>query len=107
MASRKSRLPHEEFSTRGYREVATPYFLMRARKNSLRENRIGVIIGVSSVKSATRRNFWRRQVKSVLAEVLQKGFDFLIIIRRPAALSRKSIFRKALNEAASSLISNL
>jgi ribonuclease P protein component len=107
MVARKSRLPYEEFRARGYREMATPCFSVRARKNSLKENRFGVIAGVSSIKNAAHRNFWRRQTKFILLKVPQKGFDFLVILRRPTALSSKSVFRKTLSITVASLISSL
>jgi ribonuclease P protein component len=106
MVPQKSRIPFKELRFRGYREAATPYFLVRVRRNALKKNRLGVVIGVSSVKSAARRNFWRRQIKSVFLAIPQKNFDFVVVLRPRAAFPSKRIFQKKLNEAMTSLISN-
>jgi len=103
----KSRLPYEEFRVRGYREVATPYFSIKVKKNSTGENRFGVVVGVSSIKSAARRNFWRRRAKSVLVATPVKGFDVLVIFRSRVETLSLDVFRKMLSGAISSLISNL
>ena len=107
MVAPKSRLPYEEFRTHGYREVATPYFSVKARRNSLKQNRCGVIVSVSSAKKAVRRNFLRRQAKSTLLKIPQEGFDFFVVVRRRAALSPKNIFKKELHTAITSLIPRL
>jgi ribonuclease P protein component len=104
MIPRASRLPYEEFRARGYREMATPYFSVKVRKNSLRKNRFGIVIGVAAIKSAARRNFWRRQAKSVFLEMPQRGMDVLIILHSRVALPVKSIFRKSLGDAIISLL---
>jgi ribonuclease P protein component len=104
MLPQKHRLPYKEFRVRGYQEVATPYFLVKARRNPTKENRFGVVIGVSSVKSAARRNFWRRQSKSVFLAVPQEGLDLLVIFRPHTKLPSKNVFQKSLSEAIASLI---
>lgn len=104
MVPRENRLPHKELLGRGYQEVATPYFLIKVRHNSLIKNRFSVVIGVSAVKKAAQRNFLRRQAKSALLSIPQKGFDIFIILRSRATLSRKHIFQKALDRAITSLI---
>jgi ribonuclease P protein component len=107
MISRVSRLPYEEFRLRDYREIVTPYFSVKVRRNSLGKNRFGIVIGIAAVKSAARRNFWRRQAKSVFLEASQKGIDVLIILRPRAMLPVKSIFRKTLADAIASLTQRL
>jgi ribonuclease P protein component len=64
MLPAKNRLPRENFRVRGYRVVATPHFSLKTKDNLLSVNRIGVVIGTSVDKRATRRNFWERQVKA-------------------------------------------
>lgn len=107
MVPRELRLPYKEFRVRGYQEMATPYFSVKIRPNSLKKNRFGIIVGTSSVKSAARRNFLRRQAKSVFFTVPQKGFDLLVVLRPHATLPQKRVFRKALSDAITSLISHL
>ena len=69
MVPKESRLPYKEFREHGYREATTPFFSVKARKNVLGENRLGVVVRVSSVKSAARRNFLKRQVKTVFLSI--------------------------------------
>jgi ribonuclease P protein component len=107
MISRVSRLPYEEFRSRDYREIVTPYFSVKVRRNSLGKNRFGIVIGIAAVKSAARRNFWRRQAKSVFLEMSPKGIDVLIILRSHVALPVRNIFRKTLADAIESLTTNL
>ena len=91
----------------GKREtLTTPYFLLRVAGNRKKQNRIGVVVGVSVHKRAVRRNFWRREAKSVLAAVpaptstLPAGKDFLVIISpKVNTLTRKN-FRKILADTA-------
>jgi ribonuclease P protein component len=107
MLSKKSRLPYDEFHSRGYRTVITPIFSIKTKKNSLKRNRLGVVIGNSSVKSAAKRNFWRRQVKSVFLSVVGSGFDILIIFRPHPTFPKTTVFKKALSDTIVSLTSLL
>jgi ribonuclease P protein component len=107
MVSKTSRLPYKEFRERGYREITMPGLSVKVKKNSLGKNRLGVIVGVSSVKNATRRNLLRREAKSILLTVPQKEFDLLVILRSGAALLPKRTFQKKLSDAIVSLTSNL
>jgi ribonuclease P protein component len=107
MLSSKSRLPYDEFHLRGYRTVVTPIFSIKTKKNSLKRNRLGVVIGNSSVKSAAKRNFWRRQVKSVFSLVVGSGFDVLVIFRPHPTLPKAAVFKKILSDTIMSLISPL
>ena len=114
MLPRKSRLPYEEFRAFGYRKEETPYFSVRAKRNSFPESRFGVVIGTSAIKSAARRTFWRRQAKAVFSDALRSGmvatgkrFDILVVFRSRAALPKKDVFRKTLADAMASLTSHL
>lgn len=86
MIPRKNRLPREAFRARGYQTLTTPFFSVKTKDNSLGVNRIGVVIGKSVDKRATRRNFWERQAKigflrtSVVGTAAGKGRDFLVMV---------------------------
>ena len=104
-----SRLPYSEFRARGYRTFATPYFSLKARPNGLPKNRIGVIISVAAVKSAARRNFWKRQVKSLVASresLTARNFDLLIIFSKKGDSLTKAQFRQELEKALSAAVKN-
>ena len=62
-------------------------------------NRIGVIISSAVVKSAVRRNFWKRQVQSNFKLLPATGNDFLIIfsgnIKNATAKTFKETFFRA------------
>jgi ribonuclease P protein component len=109
MVSKGSRLPYEEFRARGYRGTATPYFLVKAKKNSLKKNRFGVIITASLIKSAARRNFWRRQAKSTFLslETPPDGFDVFVVLRSRLTLPQKNTFKEVLGKSIISAISHL
>jgi len=107
-----TRLPYREFRALGRPKVETPYFSVRAKKNLLGEDRFGVVISTHSLKSAARRNFWRRQAKSVFLSVSQKKqptkeqkFDILVVFRSHNAPMKKNVFRNALSDAIISIIS--
>lgn len=104
MLPKSSRLPASEFRASGYRTARTPYFLLKARPNLLRSHRIGVIIGVAAVKTAVRRNFWKRQAKSMIAQIPpQKNMDILIIFSKNIASLTKAQFKEEFMKAYSSL----
>ncbi len=107
MVPKGSRLPHDEFRARGYKNIATPYFSVKIKKNSLKINRIGIVIGAAAIKSAVRRNFLRRQVGVVLSEIPQKGIDFLVIMRPHQGRPAKKSIQESLRDATASLLANL
>jgi ribonuclease P protein component len=107
MLPRSSRLPSSEFLSRGYRTQKNPFFSLKAKPNGLPKNRIGVIISVAAVKSAARRNFWKRQVKSDMSRVTchkAQGFDFLVIFFKKGDSLTKAEFKKELLGALASLL---
>jgi ribonuclease P protein component len=107
MLPKEARLPRNEFHARGYRTATTPCFLVKAKKNTSLKNRLGVVIGVSSVKNATKRNFWRRQIRSIFLKIPPIGFDLLIIFSPKAKLPTRQVFQKTLHTAITSLIQPL
>jgi ribonuclease P protein component len=106
MLSRSTRLPSSEFLARGYRTQKTPYFSLKAKANNLSTRRIGVIISTAAVKSAVRRNFWKRQAKSILSDRSRQGIDVLLVFFRQADALTKSEFRKELLGAYSQISSS-
>jgi ribonuclease P protein component len=88
-------LPSVEFHARGYQNIRTPYFLLKVRRNGMLRNRIGVVISVAAVKSAVRRNFWRRQVKSLLAKATPSK-DIIVILSPRVNTLTKEQFKKEL-----------
>lgn len=79
MIQAKNRLPRALFRARGYRTVATPYFLIKTKENNQPQNRFGVIIGRSFDKKAVVRNYWERRVKSQLLKFPAQGKDIICI----------------------------
>src|SRR5581483_11721539 len=101
MLPQKNRLPYQEFSVRGYQSVKTPYFSLKFKKNNLPHARIGVVIGVGVEKNAAKRNFWKRQGKSLLKKQLPRGIDFLLIFSKKTKELKKDFFNKELSKALS------
>jgi ribonuclease P protein component len=108
MLPKESRLPSSEFLSRGYRTEKAPYFSLKAKPNGLLKDRIGVIISVAAVKSAARRNFWKRQIKSDMSQATcrkSQGFDFLVVFFKKGDSLTKAEFKKELLGALSNLSS--
>ena len=104
MIAKKSRLPRTEFRSEAYRTVKTPFFSLKTKKMSAGTPKIGVVVGKSVHKNATKRNFWKRQAKQALAHAAKSlESDFLMILFPKAAeLSRKQFqeeFKKAVRAA--------
>lgn len=91
-----SRLPYREFHSRGFRTITTPFFVLKIKKGDIKANRIGVIISVAVLKSAVRRNFWKRQAKVNFKSLPAAGNDLLVIfsknIKNCTAKEFKEIF---------------
>ena len=78
MIPKRARLPRASFRERGYRTIATPFFSLKVKDNGAGTNRIGVVVGKSVDKRATRRNFWERQAKAQLLTAPNLGKDFIL-----------------------------
>ena len=98
MLPKKNRLPREAFRARGYRAVATPFFSIKIKNNTLGGNRIGVIIGKSVDKRATRRNFLERQTKSLLLKMPDNREDVIVTIFPKANLLFKKQFAEEIKK---------
>ena len=93
MTTKIGRLPREEFHARDYRTVRAGLFLLKIKKNDIGKARVGVVVGVAVHKSAVKRNFFKRQVRSWLASAMKKGTDALVIVSPAAAKATKKQFR--------------
>jgi ribonuclease P protein component len=82
MLSQVSRLPSCDFRSRGYRTVATPFFVLKIKKGPTDKNRLGIVIGATAVKNASRRNFWKRKARMNFEKLPDVGNDFLIIFSK-------------------------
>jgi ribonuclease P protein component len=92
-------LPYPEFRARGYRTIRTPFFLLKTKPNSLGKNRIGIVVTVAAVKSAVKRNFWKRQVKALFSKMNLKNTDALIVFSSRVNSLTKTEFRKEFKKA--------
>ena len=99
MAITTRRLPSEQFRAKGYRTISSPFFLFKTKKNSENKARIGIVVGVSVHKSAVKRNFWKRQVFTILVSRITAGSDILIIVLPAANKITKKKFREELASA--------
>jgi ribonuclease P protein component len=99
MSQLPNRLSKKEFLSRSFRTTRTPYFSLKAKKNTVQKRRVGVIVGKAVHKSAVKRNFWRRQAKVVFADLIAPGNDFLIIFFPKINELTKQEFRAALTKA--------
>ena len=73
--------------------------MLKYKESKNTKTRIGVVVGKAVHKSATRRNFWKRQAKTKLSSLAPDRCD-LIIILSPAVntLTRRS-FQKEIAQA--------
>ncbi len=79
--------------------MPTPYFSLGMKRNKLERRRAGVVIGKAVNKSAVKRNFWRRQAKTVFAASAAPGNDFLMVAFSPINKLTKEQFHAALEKA--------
>ena len=93
---RSKRLPRAEFRAAGYRAERTPFFSLKMKTNKAGGPRIGVIVGKSVHKTAVRRNFWKRQARSVLQSLVSGERDVILIMQPQANAMTKKKFREAL-----------
>lgn len=104
MVPKITRLPADQFRAKGYKTAATPFFLLKVKKNERRGARIGVVVGVAVHKSAAERNFWKRQARETLARVASAGNDILIVVSPGAARLTKRRFQEEVSNAASKIM---
>ncbi|MDR3582018.1 MAG: ribonuclease P protein component [Candidatus Pacebacteria bacterium] len=103
MPPRLSRLPKQEFLSRGFRVVKTPYFSLKQKKNDIQKNRFGAIIGKAVHKSAVERNFLRRQAREGISKTISSGNDILVIFAPAANKLTKRRLHEELAKAAAQL----
>lgn len=99
MISKNSRLPKEEFKSRGYKTAPTPFFLLKSKKNGVGYPRIGVVVGKAIHKEAVKRNFWKRQTKTILLKNTSSDNDFLVIFVPNKTKLTKKKFQEDLEKA--------
>jgi ribonuclease P protein component len=104
MIPRLSRLPYREFHSRGYRTANAPFFVLKMKKNGGRINKIGIVISTAVIKSAARRNFWKRQVKTIFKLLPDAGADFLIIFSKKIKDCTVKEFKETFSRTAQNLI---
>jgi len=103
MIPKSARLPRAGFRERGYRTVTAPFFSLKVKNNDAGVNRIGVVVGKSVDKRATRRNFWERQAKAQLLKAPNLGKDFILTIYPKTNLLTKEQFIKEIKKIVSNL----
>ena len=102
MLPSKQRLSCADFLGRRYGVVRTPYFSLKTTPNNLTFHRLGVIISRASIKSAVRRNFWRRQTAAMIDFIPGKPKDVIVIfsgkIKNLTKASFQVEFKKAISQ---------
>jgi len=99
MAAKTARLSSDQFRAKGYKTIPTPFFLLKTKKNTVGNARIGVVVGMSVHKTAVKRNFWKRQVLAGLRNQTTTGNDILIIVSRGVNRLTKKQFQEELSKA--------
>ena len=98
MLPKESRLPSLEFNSNWKTVIKNNFFILKIKENGSNKNRLGIIISSSVLKSAVRRNFWRRRITEYFKLVENSGNDFLIIfsknIKNCSVKEFKTIFLK-------------
>jgi ribonuclease P protein component len=88
------RLPADQFRAHGYKTVSTPFFLLKIKKNSYKNTRVGIVVGVSVNKAAAKRNFWKRQARAEIALRVASGNDILMMVSPNVRRLTKKQFRE-------------
>jgi len=94
MAIEMVRLPSDQFRARGYKTIATPFFLLKIKKNSYKTTRVGIVVGVSVNKAAAKRNFWKRQARAEIVLRATTGSDILMVVSPNVRRLTKKQFRE-------------
>jgi ribonuclease P protein component len=81
MLSKKNRLPSLEFNSNWESTIINKFFILKIKNNN-NQNRIGIIISSNILKSAVRRNFWRRRIMEYFKLFKNNNKDFLIILSK-------------------------
>ncbi len=72
--------------------MRTPYFSVKVKLNGGAAGRIGVVVGKSAGKTATKRNFLKRQARAGLRKTTVPGEDILVIVSPMAGgLTKKNL----------------
>ncbi|MDE2018920.1 MAG: ribonuclease P protein component [Patescibacteria group bacterium] len=98
MIPQKLRLPRSEFAARGYKIIKTPWFSLKTKENNLDYARFGVVIGTAVEKRAVKRNFWKRQARTVFAERARAGKDYILLFLKRIKELNKNQFRAELSK---------
>src|ERR1035441_10151694 len=93
------RLPSDQFRARGYKTISTPFFLFKIKKNSCKTTRVGIVVGVSVNKAASKRNFWKRQAYAEIALRAASGSDILMMVSPNVRRLTKKQFREEVAKA--------
>ena len=79
MFPRKYRLPLDKKQS-FEKTLSTPCFLFKTSRNSIGQNRFGVVISNASVKKSTRRHLWKRRFANAVRLWPNLERDFLVIV---------------------------
>ncbi|HVM77315.1 MAG TPA: ribonuclease P protein component [Candidatus Paceibacterota bacterium] len=83
--------------------MRTPLFSLKIKKNDAKGLRVGVVVGKSVEKTAAKRNFWKRQAKSVLHDAIRGNQDIILIVQPGVRTATRKEFRDALAKSAKSI----
>jgi len=93
---KSKRLPRAEFQARGYAAMRTPMFSLKTKSNEGKGLRIGIVIGKSVEKTAVKRNFWKRQARSVFQALPGGDHDVMLVVYPGVRTATRKQFRDAL-----------
>ncbi|OGZ32078.1 MAG: ribonuclease P protein component [Candidatus Portnoybacteria bacterium RBG_13_40_8] len=93
MKARQNRLKGADFDNlfKKGKTTSGDFILLKFKRNNLKINRFGFIVGLKTSKKATERNKRRRQLKEIAKSNLinlKPGFDIIIFLK-PATVKEK------------------
>ena len=79
-------------------KLSSDFFTILSRENTVGQPRLGIIVAKSRAKSAVDRNTIKRIIRESfrLTKTSLPAYDFIVILKRPIKLIKKSKFKKDL-----------
>lgn len=91
------------FKCNQYR-ISEPEFLLLARRNNVKHNRLGMVVRKRVTPGAVKRNRFKRLIREVFRKTPLASLDFVVLTRPGANVLSKHLLSEVLSNSFSSII---
>ena len=91
------------FKCNQYR-ISKPEFLLLARRNKVKHNRLGMVVRKRVTPGAVKRNRFKRLIREVFRKTPLASLDFVVLTRPGANVLSKHLLSEVLSNSFSSII---